>query len=548
MKTSFSLRLLSSLLVFSLTVLLAPSPVSAANVTDYWRPVLHYSPRINWINDPNGLVYDPTTQLYHLFSQYEAQSPLPGNMSWGHAVSSDLIQWQELPVAILADANVQIWSGSAVIDTNTSGLCSEPTCIVCVWAGMGYGKQTINLAYASSHQPTAQFTKYANNPVIDPNLANFRDPSTFWYSTTLHTRLASPHSANDTGYWVVVVAHSDVAQLDLYQSADLIHWTPLSTFSIAGIGGTWECPDMWHLQGKWVITVSVSGTPGSYFIGQFDGKSFTPDNDQTGRLIDSGIDFYASIAYSNLPDGRIISVAWMNAWSYSTSVPTTPFRGSYTIPRSYSIHSYTVNGTHYSRLHQRPVAELEAYRGKAYHLSETLTVRSTDSDKDLIGSHLQYPGGRLYTIEACVQYATADANFGFLIRATDDLTTAYTAVGFNATATSLTAYIDRTRSGVVDFDPSFASINTVPLDMDQLHSVNDRHVCMEVVVDRTSVELFVGRGAVAVTEQIFPRPDVNNSRLAMYVDVGEVVVTALAVFDMKQPTGGVVVEQMAVME
>ena len=537
---------LCSLLVAAVTLLLACSTASAAdNDTEYWRPILHFSPHMNWINDPNGLVYDPTTQLYHLFAQYEAQSILPGNMSWGHAVSSDLIQWQELPVAIYADANVQIWSGSSVIDTNTSGLCQEATCIVSVWAGMGYGKQTINLAYASSHSPTAEFTKYSGNPVIDPNLANFRDPSAFWYSTSLRTRLASPASASDDGYWVVVVAHSDVAQLDLYQSNDLIHWTPLSTFSIASIGGTWECPDMWQLQGKWVITVSVSGTPGSYFIGQFDGKTFTPDTDQTGRLIDSGIDYYAGIAYSNTPDGRIISVAWMNAWNYATSIPTSPFRGSYTVPRSYHIHSYDVDGTHYSRLHQLPVAELHGYRSKAYRLSSAVTVRSTDSDTDIIGSQLHYPGGRLYTIVSCFNYSTADATFGFLIRSTDDLSSEWTAVGFNATTTSLTAYIDRTRSGVVDFDASFASINRVPIDWVQLHSVDDSRVCLQLLVDWTSVELFVGRGAVAVTVQIFPRPDVNNTRLAMFVDAGEVVVTELAVYDMKHPKAGVAVGQAA---
>ena len=546
MRASLCLTLLS-LLLASCTLCLATPATSAANDTEYWRPVLHYSPRINWINDPNGLVYDSTTQLYHLFSQYEADQPLPANMSWGHAVSRDLIQWQELPVAILADANVQIWSGSSVIDTNTSGLCSEPTCIVCVWAGQGYGKQTINLAVASSHSPTAQFTKYANNPVIDLNLTDFRDPAAFWYSTALRTRLTSPASEADSGYWVVVVAHSNVAQLALFQSADLIHWSPLSTFSIASIGGTWECPDMWPLQGKWVVTVSVSGTPGSYFIGQFDGTSFTPDADQTGRLIDSGIDFYASIAYSNLPGGRIVSVAWMNAWNYASSVPTSPWRGSYTIPRSYHIHSYDVNGTHYSRLHQQPVAELAGYGNKAYRLSAPVTVNSTNSDTDIIGSHLRYPGGRLFTMEACFEYPTADATFGFFIRATNDLTTEYTAVGFNATAggAALSAYIDRTHSGVVNFDASFASVNAVPLDMQQLRSVDMRRLCVEVVVDATSVEVFVGRGAVAITEQIFPSVGVNNTRLAMFVDVGEVAVTELAVYDLRHPTGDVLVEEVA---
>ena len=457
-------------------------------------------------------------------------------MSWGHAVSTDLIAWTELPVAILADANVQIWSGSSVIDTNTSGLCSEPTCLVCVWAGMGYGKQTINLAVASSHQPSATFTKYAGNPVIDPHQTDFRDPAAFWYSSTLRTRLSSPASASDAGYWVVVVAHSNLAQLDLYRSADLIHWTPLSNFSIPGVGGMWECPDLWRLQDAWVITTSIGGSPGSYWIGHFDGTTFTPDSDQTGRLIDYGIDFYASISYSNLPDGRIVSVGWMNAWSYGPAVPTYPFRGSYTIPRSYRIHSYSVNGTQYSRLHQRPVAELAAYGSKAYRLDSPVTVNSTDSERDIIGSRLNYPGGRLYTLEACFHYPTSDASFGFYIRSTADLSTAYTAVGFNATASSLSAYVDRRLSGVVDFDPSFASVHTVPLDSDELRSVDRRQLCVQLVVDHSSVEVFVGRGAVAITEQIFPRPDVANERLAMFVDTGEVTVTGLAVYDLKHPS------------
>ena len=179
-----------------------------------------------------------------------------------------------------------------------------------------------------------------------------------------------------------------------------------------------------------------------------------------------------------------------------------------------------------------------------------MTVRSTDPDTDIIHSHLHYPGGRLYTIDACFNYSTEAASFGFLVRSTDDLTSAYTAVGFNATATSLTTYIDRTRSGVVDFDPSFPSVNRVPIDLTQLQSVDSERLCVQLLVDWTSVELFVGRGAVAVTEQIFPRPDVNNTRLAMFVEVGEVVVTSLSVYDMKQPkrSDGMSNEERVVME
>ena len=242
-----------------------------------YRPQFHYTPAKNWMNDPNGLVY--YHGQYHLFYQYNPAGNTWGNMSWGHAVSADLVHWKELPVAIPADANELIFSGSAVVDTgNTSGLGTKANPpLVAIYTSAKPGSQSQSLAYSTDGGLT--FTKYGT--VLDIGSAEFRDPKVFWYA---------PAKA-----WRMVVVKATDHQVSIYSSPDLKNWTHLSDFGPAGaVGGVWECPDLFPLaingnprNVKWVMVVNLNpggiagGSGGQYFVGDFDGTTFTSDDPPT---------------------------------------------------------------------------------------------------------------------------------------------------------------------------------------------------------------------------------------------------------------------------
>ncbi|WP_415365690.1 GH32 C-terminal domain-containing protein [Saccharothrix sp. BKS2] len=255
------------------------SPALAAPATEPHRPQFHFTPERNWMNDPNGLVHHEGE--YHLFYQHNPNGNSWGDISWGHAISRDLVHWQELPVAISHDEDEMVFSGSAVVDhANTSGFGTrdEPAMVaVYTSAPKTGGKQAQSLAYSTDRGRT--WTKYAGNPVLDIGSAEFRDPKVQWYAPTKS--------------WLMAVALSAERKIRFYSSKDLKSWTELSDFGPAGaVGGVWECPDLFPLRvdgdprrTKWVLVVSINpggiagGSAAQYFIGDFDGTRFTPDDD-----------------------------------------------------------------------------------------------------------------------------------------------------------------------------------------------------------------------------------------------------------------------------
>ncbi len=268
--------------------LLAVLPPAALADGEPFRPQFHFTPERNWMNDPNGLVY--YAGEYHLFFQYNPYGIGGAYKSWGHAVSRDLVRWEELPVAIPYANGIEIFSGSAVIDwNNTSGFQTgaEPP-MVAIYTG-AHGIQDQRIAYSNDRGRT--FTNYSANPVIDIGSNDFRDPKVFWHEPT--------------GKWVMIVALSAQKKIRLYASPDLKAWTLQSEFGPAGAtDGSWECPDLFPLpvEGedtvKWVLTVGVGGAPAGgtgcqYFTGTFDGTTFVDDN--------------SLIVPQPLPDGTLIA-------------------------------------------------------------------------------------------------------------------------------------------------------------------------------------------------------------------------------------------------
>jgi sucrose-6-phosphate hydrolase SacC (GH32 family) len=238
------------------------------------RPGFHFTAEKNWLNDPNGLVWHDGE--YHLFYQYNPSGDTWGHMSWGHAVSRDLLDWEHLPVAIPEKDGIMAFSGSAVVDhANTSGFGSkENPAMVAIYTGHREGRQDQRLAYSTDKGRT--WTMYEGNPVLDVQKADFRDPKVFWHAPTRR--------------WVMAVALSVERKIAFYGSADLKKWELLSEFGPTGaVKGIWECPDLFEVpvEGsdakRWVLNInlgdhSVAGGSGAqYFTGTFDGKTFEAD-------------------------------------------------------------------------------------------------------------------------------------------------------------------------------------------------------------------------------------------------------------------------------
>ncbi|WP_434994308.1 GH32 C-terminal domain-containing protein [Arthrobacter sp. Ld5] len=259
--------------------------------TEEYRPRLHYTPQQNWMNDPNGLVYHKG--VYHMYYQYNPFGTRWGNMSWGHATSTDLLRWQEKPVAIpqtlgTGGASIEdIFSGSIVVDTaNATGFgTTQNPPLVAIYTSTYTGahptlagKQAQSLAYSTDDGTT--WTKYSGNPVLDRNSANFRDPKVFRYD--------GPAGS----YWVMTAVEATDHKVVLYKSTNLKNWTYLSEFGPANATeGIWECPDLFPLpvdgntaNTKWVLVVNLNpgavagGSGGQYFVGSFDGTTFTSES------------------------------------------------------------------------------------------------------------------------------------------------------------------------------------------------------------------------------------------------------------------------------
>lgn len=299
-KTTRRTHAVSALTLAGLTLAAALAgslPASAATGPgdEPYRPAVHYTPEKNWMNDPNGMVFHKG--VYHLYYQHNPSGNTWGNMSWGHATSKDLIHWKEQPLAISTDAQQDIFSGSVVVDTNnTSGFgTKENPPLIAIFtsaykeASPHRGLQAQSLAYSLDDGQT--WTKYDQNPVLNRNSANFRDPKVFWYDNRA-----------GGGYWVMTAVEATEHKVVLYKSANLKDWTALSEFGPANAtAGLWECPDLFPLavdgdpnNVRWVMVVNINpggvagGSAGQYFVGDFDGTTFTSETTKPAATLPSG--------------------------------------------------------------------------------------------------------------------------------------------------------------------------------------------------------------------------------------------------------------------
>jgi fructan beta-fructosidase len=305
------------------------------------RPQFHFTPKEMWMNDPNGLVY--YRGEYHMFFQADPTSMRgSGYKIWGHAVSRDLVHWEQIADAIEVDELGTIWSGSAVVDwRNTGGFQSgdEPALVAFYTSAGGHvvPPQPFTQSIAYSVDRGRTWTKYAGNPVLGHIRAANRDPKVVWHGPT--------------GKWVMAL-YLDGNDYTLYESADLRSWQHLSDLALPGAG---ECPDMFELpvdgdpdDTRWVFW----GANGNYLVGSFDGTTFAPEQDV--QCVERGANGYAAQTYSDIPaeDGRRIQVSWMRGGKY----PEMPFNQQMSFPVALTLRT-TPGGI---RLYREPVREIEA--------------------------------------------------------------------------------------------------------------------------------------------------------------------------------------------
>ena len=466
------------------------------------------------MNDPNGMVYYDGE--YHLFYQYYPDSTVWGPMHWGHAISTDLVTWEHLPIALYPDELGLIFSGSAVIDwQNTSGLQQgEHPPMVAIFtqhlmAGEKAGKNDFQVqSIAYSHDKGRSWTLYEGNPVIpNPGIRDFRDPKVFWHEAS--------------SQWVMIFAAGDRVQL--YGSPNLLDWEFLSDFgqNLGAHGGVWECPDLFELPiengtgSQWVMLVSINpggpngGSGTQYFVGDFDGKTFTTSQvAKEVKWLDYGRDNYAGVTWSDIPqaDGRRLFIGWMSNWNYAQVVPTSPWRSAMTLPRS--LHLVAVNDD--LRVFSRPIKELNK-------LAQTTTQASDIRLEPDAAFRLNVDEPNLYKAPLRFQIEidesqTSSNHFGI---AMENQAGDYYRVGlFNDQL-----YSDRTSAGLTGFEPSFAQKPHVAAAL----SGTAETLSLDIFLDKSSIEVFVNHGEQVLTDLIFPREDFDD--IYLFTEDGELAIS-----------------------
>ena len=427
--------------------------IKATNVFDSknrekFRSIYHHTPVYGWMNDPNGMFYKDG--VWHLYYQYNPYGSQWENMTWAHSTSTDLIHWKNHGEVIQPDALGTIFSGSSVVDKeNTAGFGKDA--VVAFYTSAG-AAQTQSIAYSTDNGET--FKKYVNNPILTSDVPDFRDPNVFWNE--------------EVKQWNLILAAGQ--QMNIYSSKNLKDWKFESSFGegYGNHGGVWECPDLLKMGDKWVLICNINpggpfgGSATQYFVGSFDGHKFTCESKpEVTKWMDYGKDHYATVSFSNAPDGRIVVLPWMSNWQYANQVPTQQFRSANGLPRDLGLYSY--NGEDYVSVKPSP---------------------------EVFAAFEKKPSGRLQPA-AYIEVTNIKSNASIVL--SNDKGERVTMVydGKNATFS-----MDRTESGVTDFHSDFKAKTVAP--------TNGVIKSMQIFIDRCSIEAFDTEGKVAMTNLVFP--------------------------------------------
>lgn len=451
-----------------------------------YRPLYHHTPAYGWMNDPNGMFYKDG--VWHLYFQHNPYGSTWGNLSWGHSTSTDLVHWQYEGDPVMPDAWGLIFSGSSVVDTdNTAGF--GPGAIVAFYTSAKstpWGDaQMQSIAYSTDGGKT--FTKYAGNPILTSTERDFRDPKVFWYAPGKH--------------WVMLLAVGQ--QMQIFSSKNLKEWKHESDFGLkhGAHGGVWECPDLVELpiegtkEKRWVLICNLNpggpfgGSATQYFVGTFDGKKFTNQFPTKTKWMDYGKDHYATVTFSNAPDGRCVALGWMSNWQYAAVVPTKQYRSANTIARDLTL--YRQGGD--LLLKSAPSKEIEAARKdmkslKKFNVSDAYSIDNLLDDNN-----------GAYEIEMEIRNNGAEKIVFTLLNGKGESVKMYY-------DTALRQFVmDRSVSGETAFSRYFPAMTVAPVP-------ETGDFTLRLFVDRSSIEAFGDGGKFVMTNIVFPSEPYNSMK------------------------------------
>ena len=419
-----------------------------------YRPAYHHTPTYGWMNDPNGMFYKDG--VWHLYYQYNPYGSQWENMTWGHSTSTDLMHWTHEEDAIKPDALGAVFSGSSVVDKeNVAGFGKDA--IVSFYTSAA-AAQTQSIAYSTDNGMT--FRKYADNPILTSDIPDFRDPKVLWNDEASH--------------WILIVAAGQ--QMNFYSSKNLKDWKYESSFGegFGNHGGVWECPDLLKMGDKWLLICNINpggpfgGNATQYFVGSFDGHKFTcTSKPEMTKWMDYGKDHYATVSFSNAPDGRIVVLPWMSNWQYANQVPTQQYRSANGLPRELSLFSY--EGEDYVCIKPSP---------------------------EVFAAFEQKPSGSLQSA-AYLEVTNIKNNASVVLSNDKDekVTMVYD-------EKNNTFSMDRTESGLTDFNNDFKAKTIAPT-----YGAIKK---LQIFVDNSSVEAFDADGKMSMTNLVFPSKPYNK--------------------------------------
>ncbi len=478
------MNFLSTTLLSILVLVTFPGSKSEKKLYDeIYRPQFHFTPQKNWHNDPNGLVYYDGE--YHMFYQYNPNGNEWGFMHWGHTISTDLLHWEHLPIALYPDENSEdkerctAYSGSAIVDENNllQKQTGENKTLVAFYTSQKCGQR---IAYSVDKGRT--WEKFEGNPIIPlDEKDDARDPKVIWHEPTKKWVMAIYRKLSD---------NDNSKGVSFYTSNNLTEWNWESH-----IPGFYECPDLIEFQvtnrpdeKKWVL---FDGD-GSYLLGEFDGKTFSPE---TGKMkSDWGKNYYATQTWSNIPekDGRVIQIAWMRGGEF----PEMPFNGQMSFPCELSVKQFPTG----YKLIREPIAEIEQLHGKNYSWEDKNLIPGLDENK------LKKVSGDCLHIIAELDIKTSD-NFGFMLRHSN-----------KNDGTEILYNVKRGTLSVLGC--------TVPLP-----TVNNK-IKLEILLDRSSIEIFANDGQAVVSNCFTPNEKATDA--VLFTNGGELGIDRLDVYKIER--------------
>ena len=466
-----------------------------------YRPAFHHTPLYGWMNDPNGMFYKDGG--WHLYYQYNPYGSKWQNMSWGHSSSADLVNWEHHPVALVPNGLGSVFSGSAVVDKNgTAGYGKDA--VIALYTSAG-DSQVQSLAYSNDNGMT--FTNYPGNPVI-PNAREARDPNMFWYE---------PGNC-----WVLVLADATEQQMQFYTSPDLKDWTYQSSFG-KGYGsqfGVWECPDFFELpvagtnKKKWVLVCNINpggpfgGSATQYFVGDFDGKTFTCDSPaQMSKWMDYGKDHYATVSWSNAPADRRTVIGWMSNWQYANDVPTMQFRSANTLPRDLGLFRDSDGEIYLSVVPSPEVNKLRATPtsyGASTIGADAVSYNLPTANDGICEIVLDYNAKGCRQLEMKLSNDKGDEIIMTIDPAKQEMS------------------MNRPQSGPKKFSRRFEALTIAPLHNPKAAGQ------LRIFIDRCSIEIFDGEGKFAMTNLVFPTAP--YSKFTVSADGGRAKINSVNIY------------------